>query len=60
MPKKDNMIDEIDTRIELPRVLRKKQYTILANELIEQIQKSTIESKKRDLLNSIANHKFSI
>lgn len=58
MPKKDNMIDEIDTRIELPRVWRKKQYTILANELIEQIQKSTIESKKWDLLNSIANHKI--
>ena len=38
------MIDEIDTRIELHRVERKKQLTILANELIEQIQKSSIES----------------
>ena len=32
------MIVEIDTRIELPTVGRKKQSTIVANELIEQIQ----------------------
>jgi hypothetical protein len=29
------MIVEIDTRIELPRVGRKKQFTIVPNELIE-------------------------
>ena len=45
------MIVEIDTIIELPRVGRKKQSTIVANELIEQIQKSSIENKKSDLLN---------
>ncbi len=55
------MIVEIDTRIELPRVGRKKQSTIVANELIEQIQNLVLKIKNQIYLtNSIANHQLVI
>jgi len=55
------MIVEIDTRIELPRVGRKKQSTIVANELIEQIQNLVLKIKNQIYLtNSIVNHQLVI
>ena len=52
---------EIDTRIELPRVGRKKQSTIVANELIEQIQNLVLKINNQIYLtNSIANHQLVI
>ena len=53
------MIVEIDTRIELPRVGKKKQFTIVANELIEQIQNLLLKIKNQIYVtNSIANHQL--
>ena len=61
MPKKKNMIVEIDTRIELPRVGRKKRSTIVANELIEQIQNLVLKIKNKIYFtNSIANYQLVI
>ena len=55
------MIVEIDTRIELLRVGRKKQSTIVANELIEQIQNLVLKIKNQIYLtNSIANYQLVI
>ena len=53
------MIVEINTRTELPRVGRKKQFTIVANELIEQIQNQVLKIKNQIYLTN-SNSKPSI